>query len=96
MRINNNTRESMLLFIEEMIRNDTLHSDDLRIFQRNPEPCSPEEVRQTLETWYIGMGIESIIGRHLVLSHSDSCTGKTQKGIRSLSRGSYSRQRLLQ
>lgn len=64
----NHTKESLLLLIEGMLRNDILKTEDLRVFQRQLTPDTPDAVRAMMEDWYIGMGIESIIGRRLVLS----------------------------
>lgn len=62
------TKESILLFIEGMLRDNILQTEDLRVFQRQTNPDTPDAVRAMMEDWYVGMGIESIIGRRLVLS----------------------------
>ena len=68
MQEHSTTRENVTKLIEQLMRNNVLHPADIRMYQRDYAPDTPEAIRGMLEDWYRGLGIETIIQRRLILS----------------------------
>ena len=62
-------KRNIIHFIKSLLNDGSLHPDDLNfIIQRNMNHLEPEGLRQELENWYKGLGIEIITGQKFHLS----------------------------